>query len=301
MEVAHDAQPRVVTAGREDMRLHATSCAFSCALITLAAGTSHAAVHVYPVNATATSSTLMSSGDRCLDRLSFFGATNTFTDADLTRFASGALTDATGSFNWNTSVQRGLGQKSKLWAVTPDRADVATRLSGEPAATGSLGEIFGDSLGYKNLSWAIDGKSKRTYTLDLVLSRDNYFTPDNDPKTVELAFLERGGDSDVAIYGITGYDDSGAPLLTDPIIVNRKQTTATGWSIDTLRARKAQRVEGAGLSLPSEWGTVIGVRLENQKKFNGADIVGVAMIPTPGAAALFTLAGLTTIRRHRRA
>lgn len=282
------------------MRLHAMSCAITCALITTA-GSAHAGMTVHPVNVTVTSSTLMSSGDRCIDRLGFFGSSTSFTDADFTRFASGALTDSTGSFNWNTSVQRGLGQKSKLWAVTPDRADVATRLSGEPESTGTLGEIFGDSLGYKNLSWAIDGKSKRTYTLDLILSRDNNFTPDNDPNTVELAFLERGGDSDVAIYGITGFDDSGAPILTAPFTVSRQQTTATGWSLDTLRTRRAQRVEGAGLSLPSEWGTVIGVRLENQKRFNGADIVGVAMVPTPGATALLGLAGLITTRRQRRA
>ncbi len=266
----------------------------------MTAGISHAAIVVHPINVTVTSSTLMPTGDRCLDRMGFFGSSTSFTDADFTRFTSGALTDATGSFNWSTSVERGVGQKSRLWAVTPDRADVATRLSGEPASTGTLGEIFGDSLGYKNLSWAIDGKSKRTYTLDLILSRDNYFTPDNDPNTVELAFLERGGDSDVAIYGITGFDESGAPLLTEPFIVNRKETTAAGWSIDTLRSNKAQRVEGAGLSLPSEWGTVVGVRFENQKRFNGADIVGVAMIPTPGATALFGLAALTATKRRRR-
>lgn len=284
------------------MRLHAMSCAITCALITAAAGSAHAAtIAVHPINLSTTSSMLSPAGDRCLTSMSFLGSSTTFTDANFTRFNAGALTDATGSFTWDSSVERGVGQRSRLWACTPDRADLATRLSGEPDATGTLGEVFGKSLGYKNLSWIIDGKSKRTYTLDLALSRENFFTPDNDPSTVELSILERGGDSDVAIYGITGYNESGAPILTAPYILTRKQTTPAGWSLDTLRTSRSQRVEGAGISLPSEWGTVIGIRLENQKKFNGADIVGVGIIPAPGSAALLGLAALTATKRRRRA
>jgi hypothetical protein len=277
---------------------HLTRCAVVAALLG-ASGAAHASFALYGVNSKATSTTLHGTGDRQLNQLGFVGNSTLFTDADLTRFDGGSLVCNKGPYSWADEAQRDMNTKSHGCWANPDRADVSSPFTGEAGSTGRLNEVFGSPLGYKNLSWIIDGEDNRTYTLDLHLSALNHFTVDSDPSTIEFAFLERGGNSDIAVQGITGFDDNGMPILTPAIVITRKQTTRAGWTLNTLEIGGAQQVEGAGLSLPSEWGTLVGVRLENRKGFNGPDIVAVAMIPTPGSAALAGLAGLLVVRRRR--
>lgn len=282
------------------MQFHTCGSA-ALAVLSMFAGSAQA-VTIYGVDQSKTSTSLqLSAGDRKLDRLSFIGSSTVFTDADLTRFNDGVLTTKKGTWGWDDEISRDKRKGSSLW-VNPDRADVSSPFTGETSqrSSGTLHEVFGsDTMGFKNLSWIIDAEEKRTYSLDLYLSEDNRFAPDNDPTTLEFAVLERGANSDIGVQGIIGVDSAGAPILTDPILISRRQLTATGWTLNTLEVRKAQKVGGAGLSLPSEWGTLMGIRLMSNKGYKGADIVGVAMIPTPGSLALTGIAGMFAARRRR--
>lgn len=264
------------------------------------AGSASAAINTYAVTSAGTSTTLFASGDRRLNTLAFSGSSTLMTNADFVRFTGGKLVSNKGPFGWNQLGDRDMSTAGNATDGNPDRADLSTPLTGEASSKGAISEVFGSSLGYKNLSWIVDGEDSGAYTLDLFLNNVSAFTPDSNASTVELAVLERGGNSDFSIAGITGFTLSGDPILTAAYHVLRSQTGYAGWTLDTLEIADAQNVNGVGLSLPHEWGQVLGVRISAVSSDNGPDIVAVGMIPSPGAVSLAGAAGLLAAGRRRR-
>jgi len=240
----------------------------------------------------------MFGGDRRLDTLGFTGTSSVFTDADFTRFTDGSLTNNAGTFGWNVTVTRDINTSgNSIWA-NPDRADSATPFAGEAGALGTIGEVFGSSMGYKNMSYLIDAEDNRGWTIDLLFGGNSYISADNDASTVEVAFLERGGNSDFQVYGLLADQTTTAALF-----VSRSMMGATGWSLNSLEIGDAQNVYAVGISLDASWQNLIGLRLEATANGNGPDILGVgtvAAIPAPGAACALAL-GFFTFGRRRRA
>jgi hypothetical protein len=119
---------------------------------------------------------------------------------------------------------------------------------------------------------------------------------DGDGTTVELAVLERGGNSDFRIYGIRA-DES----LTEALFVPRSATGATGWTLQSLEIGSPQSVHGVGISVPVDWNAIVGLRIEALGSYNGPDIVGVAaMAVIPAAPTLAPFALIAWPRRRRR-
>ncbi len=263
------------------------------------AGSASAGFAVYGTSAAGTSTTLFGSGDRRLDTLAFTGSATTMTSADFVRFGGGRLVNSTGSFGWTDPIARDTNTSGHVHGANPDRADLSTSFGGENAGTGTLAEVFGSPLGYKNLSWIVDSEDNASWTLDLFLSNTGAFAPDANPASVELSVLERGSNSDFSIAGITGFSNSGAPILTAALHILRNQTTNTGWTLNTLEISGAQQVAGVGISLPSDWGTLYGVRVSAVAADSGPDIVAVGMIPAPGPISLAAAAGLIALPRRR--
>lgn len=255
---------------------------------------------VYGTSASGTTTTLFGSGDRRLDALAFTGSSTVMTSADFVRFSGGNLTSNMGSGNWNDLIARDMNTSGNDCWGNPDRADLSTPFTNEASSKGTLSEVFGSPLGYKNLSWIVDGEDFGSYTLDLHFNSSFTLVPDNSAGSVELAVLERGGNSDFGVAGITGFNLDGSPILTPSLLITRSQTASAGWSLDTLEIGGAQAVHGVGISLPSEWGALLGVRVTALTSYNGPDIVAVGAIPTPGAVSLAGLAGVMAISRRRR-
>lgn len=265
-----------------------------------ASGSAFAAITPYAVTSAGTSTTLFGSGDRRLNTLAFSGSSTVMTNADFVRFSGGRLVSNKGPFGWTDLGDRDMNTAGNATDGNPDRADLSTPLTGEASSKGAISEVFGSSLGYKNLSWIVDGEDAGSYTLDLYLNNVSAFTPDASNSTIELAVLERGGNSDFTIQGITGFNNSGAPILSPSYHVLRSQTGYAGWTLDTLEIGGAQNVHGVGLSLPQEWGQLVGVRISAVASDNGPDIVAVGMVPSPGAVTLAGMAGLLAAGRRRK-
>jgi len=239
----------------------------------------------------------MIGGDRRLDTLGFTGTSSVFTDADFTRFTNGSLTNNAGTFGWNATVTRDINTSgNSIWA-NPDRADNATPFAGEPGAVGTIGEVFGSSMGFKNMSYLIDAEDNRGWTIDLLFGGHSIISADSDASTAEVAFIERGGNSDFKVYGLLADQTTTAALF-----VSRKMMGATGWSLNSLEIGSAQKVYAVGISLDASWQNLVGLRLEAVASNNGPDILGVgtiATIPAPGAVCALALAFLTFGRRRR--
>ena len=267
--------------------------ALSLAALPVAA---HASPVFYGVQASKTSSVLHG-GDRELKTIGFSGSSTLWNGSNFLNWRDGSLTNNAGFHSWNTAIRRDMNTSGHAYAANPDRADNATHFAGEGAGTGTLAEVFGSFNGYKNMSWIIDGEDAGAYTLDLRFAAGQFLNADASADTVELAILERGGNSDLRIFGIFA-DGS----LTGPIVMNRSATGATGWTLDTLEISGAQSVKGVGISLDASWTNLVGFRFQNISSFNGPDIVAVGtstLVPTPGSLALMTLGGLIGLRRRR--
>lgn len=261
------------------------------------AGTALAGPTIYGTKAAGTA-TMLHGGDRELVALAFQGTASVLGDADLTVFADGSLTNNQGTYGWSQAIPRDVNSNNNN-SGNPDRADSASPFLGEAGKTGTLAEVFGNSKGYKNLSWIIDGEDSMAYTLDLYFAAGHALQVDGNAGTVELAFLERGGNSDIRVYGLAAGGGT-----VGSFVINRNQTTAAGWNLDTLEIGGAQAVEGVGVSLDQSWNGIVGFRFEAVNGFNGPDIVavgakGVTRVPTPGALALAGL-GLAVGGRRRR-
>jgi hypothetical protein len=267
-------------------------------LLAFTAGTAAASTNFFPVAAASTSSVLHG-GNRELLGLGFAGATNAFTGANFLAFNDGRLTNNLGTYGWNVPITRDVNGNNNV-SGNPDRADSASAFLGEAGKTGTLREVFGAFNGYKNMSYIIDGEDNGAWTLDLLFGGTTVFNADASGTTVDLAILERGGNSDLRIRGIRS-DDS----TTDPITMLRSATGQTGWTLDTLEIGGAQNVVGIGISLDPSWTNLKGFRLEAANGMNGPDLVAVGvgfsgLIPTPGAAVLMGAGAALSLKRRRR-
>lgn len=263
-----------------------------------ASGCALAGPSFYPTSSAGTTSVL-TGGNRELKTMTFTGAANSFTGANFLPFSDGRLTNNKGSYGWNDAIPRDVGGTNDVTG-NPDRADTATAFLGEAGKTGTLREVFGAFNGYKNMSYLIDGEDNGAWTLDLLFGGTITFNADADARTVDLALIERGGNSDLRIRGIR-VDGT----VTDGIMMLRTATGATGWTLDTLEIGGAQTVVGLGISLDPTWTNLKGFRLEAENGMNGPDLVAVGvannrLVPTPGAAGLLATAGLAAARRRRR-
>jgi hypothetical protein len=246
----------------------------------------------YGADQALTSSTL-NGGDRALQTLRFAGSATVVTGADFLRFNNGSLTNNVGTYGWNTPIPSDLSDAG-AYSGNPDRADSATPFASEGAGAGTLADVFGPfSGGYKNMSYLIDGEDNGAWTLDLFLA-GLVLSADADASTVELAIVERGLNSDISVRGIRA-DHS----LTEAFLVTRGSFASAGWSLNSLEIGGAQAVGAVGLSLDASWTNLVGFRFEAASGMNGPDLVGVAVVPAPGSAALMGLGGLLAVRRRR--
>ncbi len=241
---------------------------------------------------------VLHAGDRELTQMTFSGATNTFNGSNFLKFTDGKLTNNSGTYGWTDAVKRDVNS-SNNYSGNPDRADGAAPFLGEAGKTGTLKEVFGAYNGYKNMNYIIDGEDTSAWCLDLLFTPGMLISADADNKTIELAVLERGGNSDLRIYGIN-QDGS----LTSSIMMMRNATGKTGWTLDTLEISGAQNVVGVGISLDASWTNLKGFRFEAKNGMDGPDLVAVGVgetfrIPAPGSLALVGLGGLVAGRRRR--
>ncbi len=252
-------------------------------------------VDFHAVSSGSTSSVLHG-GDRELTALGFVSSPSAWDGSNFLHWTSGSLTNNLGTYGWTDAVARDMGGSNTITG-NPDRADGATSFGGEGGGTGTLAEVFGSFGGYKNMSWIVDGEDNGAWTLDLFLTAGQWLDADGDSGSVELAILERGGNSDLSIRGIRG-DGS----LTGAISMLRGSTGNTGWSLDTLEIDGNQQVKGVGISLDASWQNIVGFRFEAANGMNGPDLVGVgitnSLVPSPGALAL--LGAAMIIGRRRR-
>jgi len=250
----------------------------------------------HAVSSSSTSSTLHG-GDRELNTLGFTTSSSAWTGANFLHWNDGAITNNLGTYGWNDAMPRDMGGSNTI-SGNPDRADNATAFGGEGGSTGTIGEVFGSFGGYKNMSWIIDGEDNGAWTLDLFLASGVSLNADGDANSVELAVLERGGNSDLRIRGIRSNGS-----MTDGIMMLRGATGATGWTLDTLEIGSAQGVYGVGVSLDSSWQDLIGFRFEAANGMNGPDVVAIGVggnfVPAPGALALLAAGALIGLRRRR--
>jgi hypothetical protein len=256
----------------------------------------HAGHIVNSATSVGTSSTIFG-GDRRLDQISFTGHPGAFTSQDFLRFQDGRLTNNVGTFGWNDAISRDVNS-SNNHSGNPDRADSATAFLGESGHTGTLSEVFGAfGSGYKNMSYIIDGEDNGAWTLDLFFAPGQHLDSDATDSTLELSILERGGNSDMNVYGI-GPGNS----LTPALFVSRANMGATGWSLDTLEIGGNQNVTAVGISLDDSWDGLVGIRIEAKNGFNGPDLVAVgaaATVPSPAPLAVGLVSAATLLRRRR--
>jgi len=273
------------------------SAACAIGVVSSVAGLAQGAAVFHAVASSKTASVLHG-GNRELNRLGFTTSADLWTGANFLNWADGRLTNNVGSYGWNDAVPRDVNS-SNTNSGNPDRADSAAPFVGEAGKTGTLREVFGAFNGYKNMSYLIDGEDRAAWSLDLLFAPNHRISADANNGTVELTLLERGGNSDLRIRGIRA-DGS----LTDAIMMNRGQTGATGWTLDSLEIGGPQTVVGVGISLDASWTNLKGFRFEAADGMNGPDLIAVGtipttFIPTPGTLALMGAAGILFARRNR--
>lgn len=249
---------------------------------------------IYKANS---STTVMHGGNRELLTLGFLGSPTVVTGADFVRFNDGKLHWAgppAQNFGWNDPVPSDLSASGNKYPFNPDRADAASALSLEGSGAGTLADVFGPFNGYKNMSYLLDGEEvAQTYYVDLFFGGGFKLSADNDATTVEVAVLERGGNSDMNVQGILAGGG-----LTAPLFVGRASMGPQLWTLDSLEINGSQKVVGAGISLDPTWQNLVGLRISSlNASFSGPDLVGVAAIPEPASLLLLACSGFVLRRR----
>lgn len=255
-----------------------------------------AAVTTFHAVSSSGTSTVLHGGDRELTSLAFMTSGDVWNGSNFLRWHDGNITNNVSSYGWTSAIPRDMGS-SNTYSGNPDRADNASPFAGEGSSTGTLAEVFGSFGGYKNMSWIVDGEDSLGWSLDLYLEDGKILNADGSANSIELAILERGGNSDLRIRGI--YEDGS---VTDSIMMLRANTGYAGWSLDTLEIDGNQQVFGVGISLDSSWQGLVGFRFEAANGMNGPDIVGIGVgtvVPAPGAVALLATGLLVGLRRRR--
>ncbi len=298
------------------------AAALAAAAMLLAAPEARAAAVFYSADASATSSTLFATGDRRLDTLGFKNSSTTFTGANFLSFAAGSLTTfKTGAglqtFTWNQPIGRDMTKTASLYSVNPDRADHSTPFLGEANATATLAEVFGPFTHsaavtpYKNMSYLLDAEegAHQEQILTLLFPQGMVLSADSNPGTIELAWLERGGNSDINVRGILAFDNANKPILTAPLKLARSFTKKVGWSIDDIEIPAAQNVAALGVSLDAAWKNLLGFRFTNVGGGNGPDTVAIGTalltpsnltpIPEPTSAVILAAGALGAALRRR--
>lgn len=254
---------------------------------------------------------IMHGQDRELTQLSFVGSPTVMTGKNFLAFNNGYILDggsSGGLYGWNTPQPRDVGTSSHTYDFNPDRADGSTPYNDEGVAKGTLGEVFGPSAGgYKNMSRLIDGETRSsTSFVDLYLTGAGMLDGDDDDMTVEVALLERGGNSKMRVYGILTPDTPAggyAPVLTaSSILVDHTIGSFNSlWQLNSLEIGGNQNVRGYGISLPEEWDGLVGVRVATEGDvFKGPDLIAVGVVPEPMTMSVLAAGGLLLLRRKQR-
>ncbi len=254
-------------------------------------------------------------GDRELTSLGFTGSPTVMTGADFLRFGDGYIsTRANGPrllYGWNDVETRDMGPGQNAYMFNPDRADNGSLYVDEATSGGMLSEVFGSFGVYKNMSYILDGEEiSSTYYVDLYF--DGFtLSGDDDETSVEVALLERGGNSKMMVYGIIAADTSDldtsiysdyTPTLTSGVLVDYTVGTFNPlWRLDTLEIAESQNVRGYGISISSNWTNLVGLRIaSNGECYQGPDLVGVGVVPEPTTVVVLVLGGTALLQRRKK-
>ncbi|MCK5114338.1 MAG: PEP-CTERM sorting domain-containing protein [Phycisphaerae bacterium] len=237
------------------------------------------------------------------------------TGADFLRFDDGYVyTKANGTkrlYAWNDVETRDMGTGQNAYKFNPDRADNGSLYTNEATSGGMLSEVFGSFGGYKNMSYILDGEETCSmYYTDLYF--DGFtLSGDDDQATIEVALLERGGNSKMKVYGILAADTSDpdtsiysdyTPTLTDGLLVKYNVGTFNPlWKLNTLEIGGNQKVRGYGISISSDWTNLVGLRIASKGNcYKGPDLVAVGVVPEPATLGLLLSGGICVLIRRRR-
>ena len=254
-------------------------------------------------------------GDRELTSLGFTGSSTVMIGADFLRFDDGYVSTRANIFRrlygWNDIETRDMGPGLDTYKFNPDRADNGSLYVDEATSGGKLSEVFGSFGGYKNMSYILDGEEAySTYYVDLYF--DGFtLSGDDDETTVEVALLERGGNSKMEVYGIIAGDTSHpntfiyldyTPTLTEGLLVDNNVGTFNPlWGLDSLEIAESQNVRGYGISISSDWTNLVGLRIaSNGSCYKGPDLVAVGVVPEPATVVLLVLGGIGVLIRRKR-
>ena len=257
-------------------------------------------------------------GDRELTSLTFVGSPTVMTGANFLRYDDGYVFNPVQApnhlYGWGDVQPRDMGTGQHNYYFNPDRADNATPYIDEASSGGTLNEIFGSFNGYKNMNYILDGEKRRaTYYVDLYF--DGFaLSGDDDETTIEVALLERGGNSKMKVYGIlaadtsdpdpTIYGDYTPTLTSDSVLIDYNVGTFNPlWTLNTLEIGGDQNVRGYGISISNDWTNLVGLRVASEGNcYEGPDLVGVGVdiAPEPGTLILLALGGLGALLRKRR-
>jgi len=248
--------------------------------------------------------------DRELTQLGFVGSPTVMTGTNFLVWSDGYILDggsSGGLYGWNTPQPRDVGTGDHKYDFNPDRADGSTPYADEATSEGTLAEVFGPfGSGYKNMSRLIDGETRSaTSFVDLYLADGIQLGGDGNDLTVEVALLERGGNSKMRVYGILAGDTPAggySPVLTgSSVLVDHTVGSFNSlWKLNSLEIGGSQKVRGYGVSLPNDWQGLTGLRVAMEgKSFKGPDLIAVGAVPEPMTLSVLAAGSLLMLRRRR--